>query len=152
MAKKTNSELASSLLYIILGVLLAVFRLQALDWAMTIAGVLFVVFGIVDLVKGNTAGGIVSLVIGVVILVLGWTLATVVLLVLGILIAVKGVVALINVLKKSKKNVLEIVFPIVSIVVGLLLAFGDGLEIAIVVAGVLMIVDGVVGLIGSLKR
>ena len=149
---KSNSELFSSLLYIIVGVLLVVFRSETLGWAMTIAGIIFVVSGILDIAKKNWASGAVSLIIGIAILVLGWAAAQIVLLVLGILIAVKGFVALVNVLKKKKKNALEVLFPILSIVVGLMLAFGNGLDIMILVVGVLLAVDGVIGLIGSVKK
>ena len=152
MAKKTNSELFSSLLYIIIGVLLVVFRSQTLGWAMTVAGVFFVISGILDLVKSNFAGGAVSLIIGIAILVLGWVAAQIVLLVLGILIAVKGVVALVNVFKRSRKNALDIVFPVLTVVVGCMLAFGNGIDIFIVVTGVLLAIDGVLGLLGSLKK
>ena len=150
MAKKTNSELFSSLLYIIIGVLLVIFRSQTLGWAMTVAGIVFVISGILDLVKKNWAGGAVSLIIGITILVLGST--KIVLLVLGILIAIKGIVALIDVLNKKNKNVLEIIYPILSIVVGLMLAFGNALDIMIIIVGVLLIVDGAIGLIGSVKK
>jgi len=152
MTKKSNSELFSSLLYIIIGVLLVIFRSETLGWAMTIAGIIFLISGILDIVKKNWAGGAVSLIIGLVILILGWAAAQIVLLVLGILIAIKGVVALIDALKKSNKNVLEIIFPILSVVVGLMLAFGNALDIMIIITGVLLIVDGVIGLVGSLKK
>ena len=151
MAKKTNSELFSSLLYIIIGVLLVIFRSQTLGWAMTIAGVIFIVSGILELIKQNYTGGAVSLIIGIAVLVLGWLAVQIVLIVLGVLIAVKGVVALIDVLKKSRKNALEIVFPILTIVVGVMLAVGNGLDIIIVIVGVLLIIDGVLGLVGALK-
>jgi len=151
MAKKKNSELISSLLYIIIGVLLMIFRSQTLGWAMTIAGVFFVVCGVLELVRQNWVGGAVSLIIGIAILVLGWLAATIVLLVLGILIAVKGVVALINVLKKKRPNALELVFPILSIVVGIMLAFGNGLDIMILIVGILLTVDGIIGLVASLR-
>ena len=151
MTKKTNSELFSSVLYIIIGLLLVIFLSQTLGWAMTIAGIIFVISGILDLVKKNWTGGAVSLIIGLVILILGWTAAQIVLLVLGILIAIKGVVALIDALKKSDKNVLGILYPVLSIVVGLMLAFGNALDIMIVIVGVLLIIDGIIGLIGSLK-
>ena len=152
MAKKTRSELFSSLLYIIIGVLLVIFRSQTLGWAMTIAGIIFVVSGVLDLIKKNWAGGAVSLIIGIAILVLGWVAAKIVLLVLGILIAIKGIVALINVFKKSEKNALEIVFPILSVVVGVMLAFGNGLGWMILIVGVLLAIDGVIGLLGALKK
>ena len=152
MAKKTNSELFSSLLYIIIGVLLVIFRSQTLGWAMTIAGIIFIVSGALDLIKKNWTGGAVSLIIGIAILVLGWVAAKIVLLVLGILIAIKGIVALINVFKKSEKNALEIVFPILSVVVGVMLAFGNGLDWMIAFVGVLLAIDGVIGLLGALKK
>ncbi len=150
--KKTNNELFSSLLYIIIGALLIIFKSQTLGWAMTIAGVFFVVSGILDLVKQNWTGGAVSLIIGIAILVLGWLATTIVLLVLGILIAVKGIVALIDTIKSGKKNVLSLIFPILTIVVGAMLAFGNGLDIMIMVVGILMVVDGVIGLVASVKK
>lgn len=152
MAKKTKSELFSSILYIIIGVLLVIFRDQALGWAMTIAGIFFIVAGALDLVKKNWVSGAISLIIGIAILVLGWLAVTIVLLVLGILIAIKGVLALIEVLKKSQKNALEIVFPILTIVIGVALAVGSGVGLIIAIVGILLAIDGVLGLIGALKN
>lgn len=152
MAKKSHSELFSSILYIIVGVLLMIFKAQTLGWAMTIAGAVFVISGMLDLIKQNWAGGAVSLIIGISILVLGWLATQIVLLVLGILIALKGVVALVDALKASKKNALSLVFPILTIVVGLMLAFGNGLDIMILIVGILLAVDGVLGLVSSLKK
>ena len=152
MTKKSNSELFSSLLYIIIGVLLVIFRSETLEWAMTIAGIVFLISGILDLVKKNWTGGAVSLIIGLTILILGWAATQIVLLVLGILIAVKGIVALINVLKKGARNALEAIYPILSVVIGIMLAFGNGLDVMIIIVGVLLAVDGVIGLVGSLKK
>ena len=152
MAKKKNSELFSSILYILLGVLLIVFRTQTLNWAMTIAGIVFVVSGILDLVKKNWSSGAVSLIIGIAILVLGWLATTIVLLVLGILIAVKGIVALLAVFKRKRSNALDIVFPVLTVAVGIMLAFGNGLDIMIVITGALLAIDGVLGLIGAVKK
>ena len=152
MTKKSNSELFSSILYIIIGILLVIFRSETLNWAMTIAGIVFLISGILDLVKKNWAGGAVSLIIGLAVLILGWAATQIVLLVLGILIAVKGIVALINVLKKGADNVLEVIYPIISVVVGLMLAFGNGLDVMIIIVGVLLAVDGVIGRVGSLKK
>lgn len=152
MAKKKNSELVSAVLYIIIGVLLVIFRSQTLSWAMTVAGVIFVVSGIIDLVRKNYVGGAVSLVIGIAILILGWLAVEIVLLILGILIAIKGVFALIEALKKSKKNALDLVYPILSIVLGVMLAFGNGLDVIIIIVGILLAIDGVLALIGSLQK
>jgi uncharacterized membrane protein HdeD (DUF308 family) len=153
MAKKSTSELSSSLLYVVIGVLLMVFRSQTLGWAMTVIGALFVISGIIDLIRFNWAGGAVSLIIGISILVLGWTATKIVLLVLGILIALKGLTTLISALfTKRRKNIFMILFAIVSIVIGVMLAFGNGLDVLIIVAGALLTIDGIFGLIGSLVR
>ena len=152
MANKKNSEIFSALLYIIIGVLLIVFRSQTIGWAMTIAGIFFIVSGVLDLIKQNWASGAVSLIIGIAILVLGWVAAKIVLLVLGIMIAIKGIIALIEAFKKKNTNALDIIFPILTIVVGLVLAFGNGLDILIVITGALLALDGVLGLINSFKK
>ena len=145
MAKKSNSNVSSALLYVVIGVLLIVFRSQTLSWAMTAVGVFFVISGILDIMKKNTFGGFVSLVIGIAILVLGWTAAHIVLLVLGVLMAVKGVLALFQALTR-KTTLLGILFPVLTIVAGVSLAFGNGLDIVLVVAGVILVVDGFLGL------
>jgi len=156
MAKKKNNkkttELFSSLLYIVIGVLLVIFRSETLGWAMTIAGIFFIISGALDIFKKNWVGGAFSIIIGVAILVLGWTLTKIVLLVLGILIAVKGLIVLFEVLNKKKKTLPEILYPILSVITGLMLAFGNGLDIMIIVVGILLAIDGVVGLIGALKK
>jgi uncharacterized membrane protein HdeD (DUF308 family) len=149
---KKNNELFSSLLYIIIGILLIVFRSKTINWAMTIVGAIFVISGVLDIIKKNYTGGGVSLGIGIAILVLGWLAAKIVLLVLGILIAVKGVVALLDVFKKSNKNALDFVFPALTVLVGCLLAFGNGLDIIIIIVGALLAVDGAIGLTNSLKK
>ena len=153
MAKKRNNELISALLYIILGVLLVVFKSQTLGWAMTIAGIFFVISGALDLIRQNYAGGAVSLIIGIAILVLGWLAVEIVLLVLGILIAFKGIVALLAIFKRKHNNALDVLFPVLTIAAGLMLAFGNNsLDIMIVITGVLLIIDGILGLLGAMKK
>ncbi len=149
MAKKRNSELASSLLYIIIGVLLIVFPGEALNWGMTLAGIFFLVSGVIDVCRKNWMGGAISLIIGAVILVLGWTAVSLVLLVLGILIAVKGVLALIGTLTSKRGTVISVLFALLTVAVGILLAFGHALPIMVMVGGVLLVINGVLGLFGS---
>jgi uncharacterized membrane protein HdeD (DUF308 family) len=152
MEKKRNTELISSVLYIIIGILLVIFRSETLSWVMTAAGIFFIICGVIDVIVKNFIDGAVSLIIGIAILVLGWTLAKIVLLVFGILIAIKGLILLFEVIQKKKKTLPEIIYPMASVVLGLLLAFGNGLDILIVVSGVLLALDGVVGVFASLKK
>ena len=149
--KKNYSGLSTALLYILVGLTLAIFRTQAIGWAMTVVGAFFIVFGALDLLAGNWIDGAVSLIIGVAIIVLGWTLMSIVLLILGILIAIKGLLALNNELRKKKQSLLGILIPILTVIFGVMLAFGNGFDIIILLVGIFFIVDGVLGLVSVLK-
>ncbi len=153
MLKKIgNNELFSSILYIVVGVLLAIFRTETLKWVMIVVGALFIVTGVLELVKKNWAGGAISLVIGVALVVLAGFFVNIALIVLGVLIAIKGIISLVDVIKRGMKNALELIFPILAILVGIGLAFGPLASILILIVGILLAVDGVIGLVGALKK
>jgi uncharacterized membrane protein HdeD (DUF308 family) len=150
--KKSYTNLFTAILYIVIGVILAAFPGNALQWAIYIAGALFLIFGILELIKKNWFGGAISLIIGIAILALGYFLLDIVVLVLGILIAVKGIITLVQALMKKSKNVLTIVFAILTIVGGIILAFGNGLHLVLIIAGIFLAINGVIGLISALKK
>lgn len=154
MAKKSNFNLSSPLIYIVLGALLVIFNIELLKWAMTAAGIFFIVMGILDLIKNRIPNGIVNLAIGIIIIVFGWLITDIVLKVLGVLIAAKGVMDLIAVLKLKNKSILGIVFAALTIAIGVMLVidFGDVIGKVIKVIGVLLIVDGILGLVGAAKQ
>ena len=152
MAKKSNSNLITDILYIIVGLVLAVMGYGMVKWALIIAGAVFLIFGIIDAIKKNIVSGIVSIVIGLVLIVCALTpLLSYLLIILGILVVVKGIISLINALKKSKKSVIDILFAVLTIVAGLILAFafGEVADILIRIGGVLLIVNGVLELLGK---
>lgn len=150
--KKVNrAELSSALLYLLVGLTLAIFRTQAIGWAMTLAGAFFIVSGVLELFYGNTVGGALSLIIGIAIIVLGWTLMEIVLLVLGILIAIKGLLSLNDELRRKKQSLPGILFAILTVVFGLLLAFGNGFDIVLLIVGIFFVIDGILGLVACLK-
>ena len=157
MAKKKSfkdSALIMSILYILVGALLLIFRAAMLDLAIKIVGIVFIVSGVLELIKKNWVGGVISAIIGIAILVLAWAFIEIVLLVLGIMIAIKGIISLIDVLKSSDRTALRLVFPVLTIVCGLALAFAFGslMDIMIIVGGVLILIDGIFGLIAALKK
>ncbi len=151
MAKKSSLNLSSPILYIVLGALLMIFRSQMLSWAMTIAGIVFVAMGIVDIVKGNVKSGIINIALGAIILIVGWTILSIVLIVLGVLIAAKGVMDLLDILKSKKRNALSVVFAALTIAIGVALVFGKLLGDLIWLIGLLLVIDGVLGLLGAKK-
>lgn len=149
--KKINPNLTSALIYIILGVLFCIFKAGVLDWLMTIAGALFIVFGVLDLVRFATTSGIINIAIGAVILLGGWFFLEVVLLVFGILLTVKGAIALANALKALNKSAFDILFPALTIVVGIMLIASKWalMDWFFIIMGVMFVIDGVLALLGK---
>ena len=155
MAKKTdfkNPELLSSVILALVGLLLVIFRTSVLQWAMTAVGAVFVVFGVLDLLKKNWLNGGLSIVIGAAIIAFGWALTEIVLIVLGVLIALKSLISLYEVLNKKKKNASEIIYAAAGVILGVLLAFGNLVSALVLVAGILFIIDGAIGIFGELSK
>ncbi len=150
MAKK-RINISSPVLYLILGILLMIFKMQMLSWAMTLAGIAFVIMGVLDIINKRTKSGIFNIALGVIILVVGWTILNIVLLVLGVLIAAKGVMDLIEVLKRKKRNALKVILAALTIALGVALALGDLLGNLIWIVGLFLVIDGALGLLGAKK-
>ena len=150
MAKKTIN-ISSPILYLILGILLMIFKMQMLSWAMTLAGIAFVVMGVLDIINKRTKSGILNIALGVIILVVGWTILNIVLLVLGVLIAAKGVMDLVEILKRKKRSALKVILAALTIALGVALALGDLLGNLIWIVGLFLVIDGALGLLGAKK-
>ena len=82
----------------------------------------------------------------------GYLIAASLGIVLGILIAVKGLISLVEALKRKKKKLMQVRFPVLTIVVGLFIAFGNAHTLVLIIGGILLAVDGIIGLVASLKR
>lgn len=147
MAKRKSSNLqTTALLYIAIGILFIIFKATVLNWLMTGIGVLFIVNGIIDITKKNTISGIVGIVIGAVIIIGGWAITEIILIVFGVLLAVKGVLDLLSSLKSGK--LIPILSAALTVAAGILFIIGKWvvLDWFFIALGVLLIVDGIIGL------
>ena len=153
MKNKIDNKLFSAILYIVVGVLLAVFKGSVLVWALYGIAAFFIITGALDLIKQNWVQGGISVGIGVAIIVVNAlvNLIWIVLLVLGVLIAFKGIAALINAIKYDT-TALGLLFPVLTILAGVGLAFGGLASIIILIVGIYLAVVGALGLIGALKK
>ncbi len=149
-SKKTNTNLFNSILYLVVGILFCVCNESILDIILLIAGVVFIVLGVLDLVKQQWASGAISLIIGLLILLGAKLFIDIVLLVFGILMAVKGGISLILAIKDKK--LIDVIFAALTLVAGVLIALNRGgmIDWLFIVVGILLIVDGALGLIGVL--
>ena len=149
--KKLDSNLITAILYIIVGALFCIFKGEIISWIMTIVGVLYIVQGVMDILNKDLTKGIINCGIGVLILVLGWLFLTVASIIFGVLIIIKGAKELLEVLKAKKKNIFDLIAPIVTIVIGAMLIAGKFLDWLFIVVGVIFIINGVLEFLGKKK-
>lgn len=154
---KTSNKLLSAVLTIALGILFIILKANVVSIAMTLLGAALIVSGIIDLVHKQLAPGIVKAIIGVAVIVFGWTLMSIAIYIMAALLLAFGVVQLVQAIKEKQNNtmkkVLSFIEPVLMVVVACCLLFNQGGTIAwaFIVAGVVLIVEGIIALIGCLK-
>lgn len=151
--KLHQNKLIQALVTIVIGALLIIWKTGVISICITALGVYFIVMGILDLVhKKDQTNAIIKIVIGAVAILLAWLLTQVAVIILGVVIALNGVVQILDIVKSDRKNnVIAWVAPVLSVLAGLFIIFGNGLDWAFIVFGVLVIIEGVISLIEALK-
>ena len=153
---KANNSLLVAIVFMILGVCLMLGGFGAASNAMniifTVMGIVLVVLGVLSAVAGLIPLAVIELFLGVLMIVFAWTLTWVAFLVIGIYLFVVG---LLGMMKKGGNTLASVI----DFVIGLLLilrAFGvhlqgdwvgTALNIITIIAGALLLVDGVLMLI-----
>ncbi len=155
-----SSQFVSALMTLILGVLFVILKGEVVGIALTVFGVVLIVTAILELVRKNIVSGIIKAILGIAVLSFGWMLLDIALLVIGIVLIVFGVLELIKrvvaIFKKRKNKLLATILgfisPVFSIVAGyfLITSSGEAVGWAIVVGGVLLIINGVLALVEAL--
>lgn len=144
-------------LLVVLGVLVAVLKRDALVWILIVGGVLSVVFGTVDLLivlekmKEVSVASIIRIVIGVVLIVLPGLVTDFLMVLFAIMLCIYGVVHVLSAFSNKGAN---IPWKIVSIAIGVLAVIGSIYALLNLnsTADIVMIVSGVfVALIGAIQ-
>ncbi len=147
------SAVSTGILYIVMGILMIVFRAGMIKWALIIGGALMIIYGIYSIVqkKASTRDGVIMAIGGLVCVIGGWWFLEIALIVLGIVFIVKGFMDLIkNGFGKSGQGLIA---PVVTIVVGVLLVVSRWalVDWLFIILGIVLIVDGILTLVGSRK-
>ena len=144
---------------IIIGLLFIMFKGGVISIAMSLIGITLIVLGILDVLRQRVVSGIVKLVLAALVMLAGWLFITLALYVLGAFLLIAGAGQLVALSKlKFKKLTLGVamhfVQPIIYILVAICLFFNQGGAInwVLTVSGILLLVDGIVGLIGALDK
>jgi len=141
-----------------LGILFVILKADIIGIALTVLGVFLIVVGVLDLVRKNIVSGVIKAALGVAVLVIGWLLLDIALLILGIVLLVYGVLELIKRIVAKKKGqklwtvILGLIEPALCIVASIFLITSSGAALtwAIIIAGIVFIIEGVLGVIAAL--
>lgn len=155
---KKTSLLISALMTILLGVLFIIFKEQVVSIALSVFGIVLIITAILELIKKNWGSGIVKAFLGIAVLLVGGLLLHIALIVIGVVLLIYGALELIKrivaIIKKQNgklwATIVGFISPIVCIIAAIALISGNFLGWAIIVAGVLLIINGALSLIEAL--
>ena len=143
--KIKQNKLIQALITIAVGALLVIWKTGVISLAITAIGVYFIVIGILDLVhKKDQTTAIIKIVIGAVAVLLAWLLTQVAIIVLGVIIVLNGVSQILEIFNSNVKyvklvdNIILWAAPVLSVIAGLFIIFGNGLDWAFIVFGILV--------------
>ncbi len=157
MNKKEN--IISAAIAIVIGLLLIILKGKVISIALTVVGVAILISAISDFIGKKTEGGIIKAVIGVCVLVFGWVFVELAFYILAAALIIMGITQIANIRKYGphgvtlKDNALIYGKSIITALAGVCLLFNQGGTIngVFIVAGILLLVDGVMELISAIK-
>lgn len=147
--KLTTDNVVNCIIYVAIGLLLAILKAGSLNILMTVVGVLLIVMGVVDIVKGkDLTKGLIEIGAGAIIIICGWLIADVVLLIFGILLIIKGIV---DIVENRGAGFSALISPIITVVIGALLVIAKWalIDVICIIAGIIFIINGVLCLFGK---
>ena len=154
------SQYISALMTLILGVLFVVLKGEVVGFAITVFGVILIITAAIELLRFKIGSGIIKAILGIAVMTFGWMLIDIALLVIGIVLVLFGVLEFvkrfIRLFRKTNVKligkILGFISPLFSIVAGyfLITSSGDAVGLAVVIGGVLLIVNGVLALVEAL--
>ena len=150
---KLSNRLLSSIATIILGILFLIFKGEVISIAMTILGVALVVLSVLDFLNNKSTPAIIKLILGLIAIIFGWFLVSLALFVLAALMLVMAIMEIIELSKYVNNPISVYIAPILKIVVAVCLLFNQGgtIDWVFIIAGIILIIQGVLELIQKHK-
>ena len=157
---KTSAYLISAAVKLALGILFVILKAEVVGICITLLGVALVVMAILDLFHGDIASGIIKILLAVAVLLIGWLLLEVAIIVLGIVLLVYSIIDIVRIIVAAVKYkeikiaafVLGLIEPALALVASafLITSGGAAIEWAVIVAGIVLIVNGVIGVVRAI--
>ncbi len=154
---KLSDKLIPSIMTVVIGFLFIMLGDQVIKIALTVVGVALLISALTDFMAKNNPLAIVKAILGIVVIVFGWTLLSLATYLMAIALLISGALQLYQrVTEKGGASSWKYVGPVISIVVAGCLLFNQGGTISwlFTVAGVLLIIEGILQLVecGAIKR
>lgn len=152
---KRNNKLLAALATIVLGILFLIFKGSVIQIALTIVGLVVIVMAILDFKNKQTAQGVVKAILGVAVIVFGWIFVDIALYIIAGVLILLGIWQIVSAVRNpapgSVRKVFSFIAPVGSLAAGICLFFNQGGTInwVFTVAGILLIVQGVIALFNS---
>ena len=155
MDRKEN--LITGIVSIILGFLFIIMKGGVISVAITVFGIAALISAVIDFKNGITNIGIIEAVVGICVLIFGWMFVNLALYILAAMMIVMGLLQIVNIKLpvnlSVEQRILAYARPLAMVIAGACLLFNQGGTIAwvFIVAGILLIADGVLELINIFK-
>lgn len=154
-----KQDLIASAVSIALGALLIAMKGNIISIALTVAGVSLIAFAVIDILHGGKTLAVIKGVLGVCILVFGWVFINLALYIVGGFMIASGLMQIVNhnkpgkVIYSKKQQNIELIKSIMLVLAGACLLFNQGAAVdwVFVVSGVLLIIQGIMGVIEGAK-
>lgn len=157
---KFEKEYLNAIVNIVLGAMFIIFRGSVVSIAITFLGIVAILLGVIDFVNKQTTFGIIKCTCGVAVLVFGRIFLFIACVIIGFALIAMGAMRIVDtyhlmpVNATATEKIMSYLKPFVSIAAGLCLIFnfGDVVDWLLIVAGALLIVDGVLSFIAKAKK
>ena len=155
---KKLSMLISAFMTLAVGILFLILKTDVISIAITVISLALFLKAALDVIRLRILSGVVKVVLGIAVLIVGWWLIDVAVLILGAVLLAFGALRFLKALFRRKRGVrlwkiiITLIEPVICVMGALLLinSRGVALEGVVTVVGIILVVDGVLALLGTL--
>ena len=155
---KKMSRFVSAFMTLSLGILFLILKTDVIGIAITVLGLALILKAVLDIITLKIFSGVLKAVLGIAVLVIGWWLIDMAVLILGVALLVFGALRFLKAVFGKKRRVkrwkiiIDLIEPVLCVIGALFLitSRGSAIEWAVLVAGVMLVIDGILALVGAL--
>ncbi|MBE6533873.1 MAG: hypothetical protein E7678_02755 [Ruminococcaceae bacterium] len=158
MKTQSTSKLIAAILMTVLGIMFIILKGDVISIGMTVLGIMLIVQAVLDIFSKKYVSVVIKAVIGILIIVMGWLFVTVALYIMAAVLLIYAILQLFDVIRALPKlktvlaKVVGFIQPAVYLAISLCLLFNQGgtISVVFIIAGIFLIIQGVLALLDCL--